>query len=255
MFRCFVLTVLACALLGNGSPAREHYSWFPAAPDVKPRPWAVFLPRAAGIGKLVPGNQYFDLASWLNARGIDALIIDYDAAAAKVPAARGKTGPKIAAIILDALADSRDRSRMDGRCPGLVIGWSRGAEGALTLASTEQGPKAGIKAAVVYYPSVRGQERPWHQRIPVLALQGTGDQIAPAGSLLKLVESREANGAIFDVHLYEGAHHRFDVAHPVDDPTGKTPGDYDAKASIQALAAIDAFLDMQGFKTGGCGLD
>lgn len=144
---------------------------------------------------------------------------------------------------------------MDARCPGLMIGWSRGAEGVLTLASTEQGPKTGAKAAVVYYPSVRGQEQPWQQRIPVLALQGTSDQIAPAGNLLKLVESRQGNGAIFDVHLYDGAHHRFDVAHPVDDPAGKAPRDHDAKASAEALAEIGAFLEMQGIKTGGCALD
>ena len=144
---------------------------------------------------------------------------------------------------------------MDARCPGVVIGWSRGAEGALTLASTEKGPKAGLKAAVVYYPSVRGQERPWHQRFPVLALQGTGDQTAPAGSLLKLVASRQAKDVAFDVHLYDGAHHRFDVAHPVDNPTGKAPGDYDAKASTEALATIDTFLEMQGIRTGGCALD
>lgn len=255
MLRCVVLTVLACALLGNGAPAREHYFWFPATPDVKPRPWAVLLPRAAGIGKLARGNQYWDLASRLNERGIDALIIDYDAAAAKVPATRGKTGPKIAAIIVDALADSRGRSRMDARCPGLMIGWSRGAEGVLTLASTEQGPKTGAKAAVVYYPSVRGQEQAWYQRIPVLALQGTGDQIAPAGSLVKLVSSRHSNEMEFDVHLYEGAHHRFDVAHPVDDPAGKTPGDYDPNASAKAFAAIGLFLEKHGITAGGCALD
>lgn len=255
MLRYLILTASVVALLGNGSPARELYHWFPAAVEVKPRPWAVLLPRAAGIGKLLQGNQYRDLAQWLNARGIDALVIDYDAAAGKVPAARGKTGPRIAAVVADALADSREQQRMDMRCPGLAIGWSRGGEGALTLASTEAGTNTGIKAAVVYYPSVRGQNQPWPQLLPVLALQGTGDGTAPAGSLAKLVSGRTGGGIEFDVRLYEGAHHRFDVAHPVDDPSGKAPGDYDAKASAAALAAIDRFLEKHNIATGGCALD
>ena len=254
MFRCFILMIFACALTGNASPAREHYFWFPASADAKPRPWAIMLPRAAGIGKLSRGNQYWDFAHWLNDRGIDALVIDYDAAAAKLPAARGQAGPRIAAIVADALTDSREQRRMDTRCPGLAIGWSRGAEGALTLASTEDGAKAGIKAVVVYYPSVRGQEQPWRQRLPVLALQGTGDGTAPAGSLSKLVSGR-TGGMEFDVHLYDGAHHRFDVAHPVDDPEGKTPGDHDPKASAASLAAIDRYLKKQGIAKSSCALD
>lgn len=57
------------------------------------------------------------------------------------------------------------------------------------------------------------------------------------------------------MHLYAGAHHRFDVAHPVDDPAGKTPGDYDARAHAGALAAMGLFLDKYAIATGGCALD
>jgi|CXWL01.1.fsa_nt_gi dienelactone hydrolase len=255
MFRSLTLAFLATALIGNASPARNHYYWFPASSDARPRPWAVMLPRAAGIGKLEDGNQYRDLARLLNARGLDAMVVDYDAAASLVRAAKGKTGPKLAAIVADALADGRSQGRMDMRCPGVAIGWSRGAEGALTLASTDEGGRTGVKAAIVYYPSVRGQERPWRQLHPVLALQGTGDNVAPAASLQKLVADRAANGIEFDVHLYAGAHHRFDVAHPVDDPTGNPPADFDAKAHADALAAIGYFIDKYAITTGGCALD
>jgi dienelactone hydrolase len=255
MVRLRFLMIMAVFLLAAASPARKHYYWFPAASDAKPRPWAVLLPRAEGLGKLAEGNQYRDLARWLNRRGIDALVIDYARAGSQVPSARGKTGPKIAAIVTDALADAREQRRMDMRCSGVAIGWSRGGEGVLTLASAEEGGRTGVKAAIVYYPSVRGQERPWRQLHPVMALQGEADGIAPAASLKALVEGRAPTRMEFAVHLYTGARHRFDVAHPVDDPGGKTPGDFDAQAHADALAAIGAFLDRYSITTGGCALD
>lgn len=255
MVRPRLLMIISVFLLTAASSARKHYYWFPAAPEAKPRPWAVLLPRAEGLGMLAQGNQYWDLAHWLNARGIDALVVDYAKAASQVPAAKGKTGPKIAAIVSDALADAREQRRMDMRCPGVAIGWSRGAEGALTLASAEEGGRTGVKAAIVYYPSVRGQERPWRQLHPVIALQGEADGIAPAVSLKALVAGRAPARMEFEVHLYAGARHRFDVAHPVDNPRGKTPGDFDAQAHAKALAAIAAFLDRHSSGTGGCALD
>jgi dienelactone hydrolase len=250
-----VLLVMAALLLVGASPARKHYHWFPAATDAKPRPWAVLLPRAEGLGTLARGNQYWDLAHWLNARGIDALVVDYARATAQVPAAKGKTGPKIAAIVADALADAREQQRMDMRCPGVAIGWSRGGEGALTLASAEERGMTGVKAAIVYYPSVRGQERPWRQLHPVLALQGEADGIAPAASLRKLADGRQPATMPFEIHLYPGAKHRFDVAHPVDNPAGKAPADFDARAHADALAAIASFLDKYAIGKGGCALD
>ena len=255
MIRPRLLLITVLFLLAAASPARKHYYWFPATTDAKPRPWAVLLPRAEGLGTLAGGNQYRDLAQWLNARGIDALVVDYARAAALVPSAKGKTGPKIAAIVTDALADAREQRRMDMRCAGVVIGWSRGGEGALTLVSAAERGMTGVRAAVVYYPSVRGQERPWRQLHPVLALQGEADRIAPAAALRKLAEGRQPAAMPFEIHFYPGAKHRFDVAHPVDDPAGKTPADFDARAHADALAAIGVFLDRFSIGTGGCALD
>lgn len=255
MFPSRILMFMPLLLLGAASPAQKHYYWFPAVPDAKPRPWAVLLPRAEGLGRLAPGNQYWDFAYWLNARGIDALVIDYARAGPLVPATGSKTGPKIARTVNDALADAREQQRLDKRCPGVAVGWSRGAEGSLTLASTDDGDTQGFKAAVVYYPSVRSQDRPWQQHLPVIALQGEADGIAPAKSLKALVAGRVPTQFEFEVHLYPGARHRFDVAHPVDEPAGKTPADFDARASADALAQIGAFLDRHKITAGGCALD
>ena len=254
MVRPVFLALMTLALVG-ASPARKHYYWYPASADAKPRPWAVLLPRAAGIGTLEQGNHLRDFAAWLNARGIDALIVDYDAATSLVPAAKGATGPKIAAIVTDALADAREQGRMDMRCPGTVVGWSRGGEGALTLASKAEGGTTGIKLAIVYYPSVRGQAKPYPQLHPVLALQGAADGIAPRKSLDALAASRAADAPEFSVQVYEGAKHRFDVAHPSDDPKGPTPSDYNGNAARAALEAIGPTLEKYGIVQGGCALD
>lgn len=254
MIRPAILAVLALALIG-ASTAKRHYYWYPAASDAKPRPWAVLLPRAAGIGRLEQGNHLWDFAAWLNARGIDALIVDYDAAASLVPSAKGGTGPKIAAIVADALADAREQGRMDMRCPGTVVGWSRGGEGALTLASKAEGGTTGIKLAIVYYPSVRGQPKPYSQLHPVLALQGMADGTAPRKSLDALAASRAADAPEFNVQVYEGAKHRFDVAHPSDDPKGATPSDYNGNAARLALEVIAPTLEKYGIVRGGCALD
>lgn len=235
-------------------PADLHL--VPVAADAKPRPWAIFFPRAAGVGTLAPGNQYADLATFLNQRGIDVVIVDDDAALKRQNPA-GSAGEKRAAIAVDALARLRAQGRFDMRCPGIVIGWSRGGEGALTLASGASGTDSGIRAAIVYYPSVGGQPSPWPQRMAVLALQGSSDSIAPAKKLEALAANRVKNAEYpFVVKLYPGARHRFDVAHPVDDPASeRIEKDFDAKAHADALAAIDAFLTERAISGESCALD
>lgn len=224
--------------------------------EPKPRPWAIFFPRAMGVGTLAPGNQYADLAAFLNQRGIDVVIIDDDVALKRL-SPTGSAGEKRAAIAVDALRRLRAQGRFDMRCPGLVVGWSRGGEGALTLASSGSGTDSGIRAAIVYYPSVGGQPSPWPQRMAVLALQGTGDRIAPANKLEALAAGRTKNDEHpFVIKLYPGARHRFDVAHPVDDPAGpKIEKDFDAQAHADALAAIDAFLTERAISGARCALD
>lgn len=255
-----LLLLPVALLLGAPLPAQEplpaDLHLLPAATDTKPRPWAIFFPRVAGIGTLAPGNQYADLAAFLNARGIDVLVIDDDAALKRLKPP-GSSGQKRAAIALDALAKLRAAGRFDRRCPGVAVGWSRGGEGALTLASGRSGPDGGFRAAIVYYPSVGGQVSPWPQKMAVLALQGTADGIAPAKKLEALAAGRVQNDELpFTIKLYPGAKHRFDVAHRVDDPaSAKAEKDFDAKAHADALAAIDAFLTERAISGASCALD
>jgi len=249
------LLVFALAGSSHASPAGDDYYWYSAANDAKPRPWAILFPRAAGIGKLEPGNQYVEFAMLLNANGIDALVIDYDRAAKKI-GAKGKTGEKLAAIARDALADYRSKDRMDVRCPGLAVGWSRGGEGALTLASAAEGGTTGVKAAIVYYPSVRGQSKPYVQLHPILALQGDSDALAPHVKLQELAESRTDKTIVFQIELYPGAGHRFDLAKPIENPSSaETPKDYAPAAAEAARKSIETFLNAQGIAGSSCALD
>lgn len=248
---------LAIALAGatEAIPASSDYYWYAAADDSKPRPWAILFPRAAGIGKLESGNQYVEFAKLLNANGIDAFIIDYDRAAKKI-GAKGKTGEKLAAIARDALSEYRSKDRMDMRCPGLAVGWSRGGEGALTLASVTEGGTTGVKAAVVYYPSVRGQPKPYSQLHPILALQGDSDRLAPHKNLQALADSRADKTIPFQIELYPGAGHRFDLAKPIEKPdSAETPKDYVPAAAEAARKSVAAFLNDQGIAGSSCGLD
>src|SRR5690606_14213143 len=73
---------------------------------------------------------------------------------------------------------------------------------------------------------------------------GTEDGTAPAKRLEALAATRVQNPEYpFIIKLYPGAGHRFDVAHPVDDPdSASAPRDYRAAAHTAALEAIDGFL-------------
>ncbi|SKB70354.1 dienelactone hydrolase family protein [Sphingopyxis flava] len=260
--RALSLLCLALLLAASAAPAAARDTLpadlhlIPVATDTKPRPWAILFPRAEGIGRLAPGNQYADLAAFLNQRGIDVLVVDDDAALERLRPP-GSAGEKRAAIAIDALARLRAMHRFDRRCPGLAIGWSRGGEGALTLASTPDGSESGFRAAIVYYPSVRSQRSPWPQRMPVLALQGTQDDTAPLKRLEALAATRVQNpGYPFIIKLYPGAGHRFDVAHPVDDPgSAAAPRDFNATAHAAALEAIDGFLTERAISGASCALD
>jgi dienelactone hydrolase len=253
MKRTILALMLPFALAA--SPAHEHYHWYPAAPDAEPRPWAILFPRAMGIGTLAPGNQYVDMASWLNSRGIDALIIDDDRAM-RLLKPRGSAGEQRAALAADALADAREAGRMDIRCPGIAIGWSRGGAGALQLASQAEGGATGVKAAIAYYPNVGGQPSPWPQLHPVVALQGDSDRLAPHRRLQALADSRTDKGIEFTISLYPGAGHRFDLARPTDQPESEEVWkDFDPAAHADALRQIDAFLKRNGIEKASCALD
>jgi dienelactone hydrolase len=237
--------------------AADYYFWQPVARDGAARPWAVVLPGSSGLSIFDDNEHYFRAAIWLNGRGVDALVIDYHGAAGFVPEAReGPPGDRVAAIVADALRVQRAEGRMLARCPGGVIGWSLGAAGALTLAASKSRDRA-LRAAAVFYPAL---VRPngYRNDVPILALQGTNDNVMPEDELRAFAAGRADGSAPFEIVAFEGAANGFDVpsllpARERTYPSGLSQTfAYNAEAARMAQAALERFLREHGIVGGTC---
>jgi dienelactone hydrolase len=259
MFQRALAAVAVFLMLGSANSfadvAADHYFWQPARSDGAARPWAVLLPGTSGLSIFDDDEHYFRAAIWLNERGVDALVIDYHGAIPFVPAAReGAPGDRLAAVVADALRMQRAEGRMQERCPGVAIGWSLGASGALTLAAAPA--DAAVRAVAVFYPAlVRAQE--YRNAVPVLVLQGTADDVNPETELRAFVASRSDTSAPIEVVALQGAAHAFDVPSLVPARTLSYPPlthtfAYDAEAARSAHTALETFLREQGIVGGVC---
>lgn len=254
------LALFFLPLAARAEDASDHYFWRPAFDDAVARPWVVVLPGSGGMSILGDDDHYFRAASWLNERGVDVLVIDYHRAARFVPAAaRGTPGDRMAAIVSDALAVQRAAGRARVECPGAVIGWSLGGEGAWTLAASG---KSGLRAAAMFYPTVR-RPQPYTNALPVLVLQGTADNVTPESDLRSFVAARSAESAPVDVVTFEGASHGFDVPSLQPAKNMRFPPligqrvtfAYNAEASASAGSALEYFLRNEGVVGGVCAGD
>jgi dienelactone hydrolase len=237
--------------------AADHYFWQPAARDGAARPWAVVLPGSSGLSIFDDDEHYFRAAVWLNGLGVDALVIDYHGAAGFVPEAReGPPGDRLAAIVADALKVERAQGRFPVRCPGAVIGWSLGAAGALTLAASKS-RDAALKAAAVYYPAVL-RARGYRNELPILALQGTADNVMPERELREFAAGRDDGSAPIEIVALEGAANGFDVpslspARERTFPSGLSQTfAYSAESARIAQGALERFLREQKIVGGVC---
>jgi len=237
--------------------AADHYFWQPAARDGAARPWAVVLPGSSGLSVFDDNEHYFRAAVWLNGRGVDALVIDYHGAAEFVPEAKeGAPGDRLAAIVADALKVQRAEGRLPARCPGAVIGWSLGASGALTLAASKS-RDAALRADAVFYPALV-RARDYRNELPVLALQGTDDNVMPEPELRAFAAGREGGSASFEIVALEGAANGFDVPSLVPARERRFPSDslqtfaYNAEAARVAQVALERFLREHNVVGGVC---
>ena len=255
--------VVAVLMLGTTSAlaagAADYYFWRPAARDGMARPWVVLLPGTSGLSIFNDHEHYFRTAAWFNSRGVDALVIDYHGASALVPAAKeGTPGDRIAAVVADALATERGEDRMQGYCPGAVIGWALGGSGAWTIASAEPIDPA-LKAVAMFYPALL-RTRPYRNGLPALVLQGTADDVLPVRELQDFVGRRLGRSAPVEVVTFEGAAHGFDVPSLQPPRTQRFPPltgqpqtfAYDEEAARSAQMALENFLREHGVVGGSC---
>ena len=239
--------------------AADYYFWRPAARDGAARPWAVLLPGTSGLSIFNDHEHYFRAAIWLNSRGVDALVIDYHGASALVPAAKeGTPGDRIAAVVADALVSERGEGRMQGYCPGAVIGWALGGSGAWAIAQAEPIDPA-LKAVAMFYPALL-RARPYRNALPALVLQGTADDVLPERELRAFVAGRSGRSAPVEIVAFEGAAHGFDVPSLMPPRTLRFPPltgqpqnfAYDSEAARSANLALEKFLRDQGVVGGMC---
>lgn len=219
--------------------ADEHYYAYPANGD-GPKPWIVVLPGGGGIEVFGDTEFYFDVARHWNARGLDALVVHYQAAAPVLGIeSEGIPGPMEAQVVRDALASAEREGWLDLSCPGFVIGFSAGGSGVMSLAND---PVPGLAGAIGYYPLVIGQPEDFEAKVPVLVLQGESDDLTTAEALDSFLASA-GPAENFTVHRYRQAEHGFDI------PSLTQPAEYNGgvflyhqEAAAAAGREADAFV-------------
>lgn len=220
----------------------EYAYWRPAADDGAARPWAVILPGGGGMEVFGDTEHYFRWAEWLNDRGIDVLLLHYQAANEDFPAADGeRPDQQQARIAGEMVSRLRNEGRMDEACPGVVLGWSFGGAGTLELAAGGAEELPGLAGAVGFYPLVTFQPDGYAPQVPVLVLQGDVDDTTTPEALANLVDN--AAGQTITVELYAAGEHAFDVAgltEPVEWNSGTFL--YNADAAEAATQRLDQQL-------------
>jgi dienelactone hydrolase len=230
----------------------DHLFFFAAAEDDSPRPWAVLLTGGGGIDIFGDeGAYYFSVAEMLNARGIDALVVDYlPVATPAEEIGMENYGGEIARVTDEGVAFERAQGRMDARCDGLVFSWSMGGEGLFEMAARDSMALPGLGAAYAYYPSVNGRPEGFAASIPVTVFQGSEDELTPLATLESFIAASETPESI-DLHVFDGAKHGFDIT-TLAEPVLGGSFEYDAAHAEAAAAMLGAMLDEADY---GCALD
>jgi dienelactone hydrolase len=117
-----------------------------------------------------------------------------------------------------------------------VVGFSMGADAALTLIDTKgTAAPPGVRMAAIYYPSC--EDRDGLVAVPLAIFDGSADTLAPAAPCEAMVRAGTAAGKTETITTYPGATHGFDV--PAPDRLF-----YGAKIHYDAQASADAALQV-----------
>jgi dienelactone hydrolase len=255
MARCLILALLLCVL--GAAQAQERVqvpsldraagiavqlpgTWF-RAPVVHAAPALVLLHGCGGNfdsrGRLAA--RYVELAGWLNAQGVHALVTDSLTPRGEKELCTQKSGARQVTQLqrrrdaLGALQWLAAQPGVDAARIGL-LGWSNG--GSTVLASTNlRHPEVQAAAlrpslAVAFYPGCESDlERGYAPTAPLLMLLGEADDWTPAAPCKQLTAAADLQAAPRpQFEAYAGAYHGFDgtapVRHRADVPNGVDPG-------------------------------
>lgn len=243
----FVALGLALFLMGCTSHVR-----FPSASPSRPAMLSGTVHRPKGDGPfpamvLMHGcsglrDADFRWASWLNAEGYVALVVD-SFSLRGISNICGKywvlRSSERVWDAFGALAYLRSLPFVDGDRIG-VIGWSNGGAAALRASATFLQPRAGgFRAAVAFYPSCRAY--PPTGTIPLLLLLGELDDWTPAAPCVDASKRAHREGETVSWMVYPGAYHSFDRDRPAREYLGHHL-EYRPEAARDAENRIRAFL-------------
>jgi dienelactone hydrolase len=246
--RFFALCVaVAAACLLTAPAGAANMLMVPATASTPPIP--VYVARPEGTGPfpavlLLHGCGGFDGylavgADRLAAKGYVGVALDVLAPHGMTTACNGNSDGDEAGAARATLAWLRKQPYVAGDRLG-VIGFSMGADAALTLIDTPGVAAApGLRAAAVYYPSCEGRDG--LVSVPLDIFDGDADKIAPPAPCTAMAHAGAAAGKPIAITTYPGATHGFDVPAP-DRTFFGTTIHYDAAAAADAARQILAFL-------------
>jgi dienelactone hydrolase len=247
----FLVLFAAVALAAAGllpNPARAaNMLTVPATANTPPIP--VYVARPPGNGPfpavlLLHGCGGFDGylavgADRLAAKGYVGVALDALAPHGMTTACDGPSDGDEAGAARATLAWLRKQPYVAGDRLG-VIGFSMGADAALTLIDTPgAAAPPGLRAAAVYYPACKGRDG--LVSVPLDIFDGDADVIAPSAPCTAMAHAGAAAGKPVTITTYPGATHGFDVPAP-DRTFYGTTIHYDATAAADAARQILALL-------------
>jgi dienelactone hydrolase len=245
------LAALALAGAAPGSAAERQVAFAAAAPRAGDR-LSGYLSEPAGAGPFpavallhsclgLPANRRA-IAEALAGWGYAGLFVD-EFASRGLKQTCAVDFPEAVADAYGALAFLARRPEVDPARVA-VVGFSQGADAALTIAASRpagaDGPR--FSAAAAFYPPCANQDGA-ALRIPTLIVVGGADEVTPAADCERLAAAQPAGRSQLSLVVLPGAAHEFD------DP--EFAGGqrrlgmalrYDADAAARAAAALRAFL-------------
>ena len=245
------LTALAIAGAAPGSAAERQVAFAAAAPRAGDR-LSGYLTEPEGAGPFpavalmhsclgLPANRRA-IAARLAGWGYAALFVD-EFASRGLKETCAVDFPEAVADAYGALAFLARRPEVDPARVA-VVGFSQGADAALTIAASRpaggDGPR--FSAAAAFYPPCANQDGA-RLRIPTLVVVGDADEVTPAADCERLAAAQPAGRSALSLVVLSGAAHEFD------DPEfaggARRLGmalRYDADAAARGAAALRAFL-------------
>jgi dienelactone hydrolase len=233
------------ALIGIGALPASAAVMLTVPATAKTPPIGVYVARPKGAGPF-PAVLFLHGCEGFN--GLLAVAADKLAAHGYVGVALDSLGPHGVQTACDGNSDGGETDAARATLAWMrtqsyvvpdrlgVVGFSMGADAALTLIDTHGSAPAGLRMAAAYYPSC--EDRDGLVSVPLAIFDGDADKVTPAAPCAAMAHAGAAAGKPITITTYPGATHGFDLPGPDRTFFGE-PIHFDQTAS--ADAALQTF--------------